>query len=113
MDWTPNRPLTNDEIYFLSQLDEGKENIVTKTLLTRITGFNQRKMRELSNALRKAEVPVIYFSNAKGYCLAKDYWELQEFIESEIDSRTFDYLEQKKALKNCFKDRQMRFELNG
>ncbi len=62
-------------------------------------------IRKLVRHARRKGVPVI--SNEKGYCVARNFKELQPTIE-QFHDRALDMLNTEKALKSCFPDeRQM------
>lgn len=63
-------------------------------------GVDERVAREAVNKLRKEGRMICSTGGKKGgYWMAADWKELNEYIEREVDARTFDLLMQKKALR--------------
>jgi len=62
--------------------------------------LHERAVRAVINQLRKEGQPICSTGGEDGgYWIAKDWSELDEYLEREVRSRAMDLLEQEKALK--------------
>jgi hypothetical protein len=87
----------------------GRKNAISRRKLVNdlvSMGFDYRKddrpVRECINLMRKEGKRICSAGGLKGgYWIAKDWTELDEFIDKELHSRAMDMLEQEKALRKA------------
>ncbi len=100
-----DRKLENTILSFLKDRTNYDNKKVTREKLLNLARrvypkLNERKMRFAINCLRKDGAPICSTGGRDGgYWLAQSPEELQEYIDTEIDTRIFDLAAQRRALR--------------
>lgn len=103
--FTSNTAIAYYLMSVLQQRHKGKDKAISRNdLLDRLKGLgfdtNERTMRNEINLLRKQGALICSCGgHGGGYYLARDWSELEDYIEQELRPRAMDLLEQEKALK--------------
>ena len=93
------KELTYNQKRVLDLINFGKHNRISKFAISLKTGLTARKIREITEELRKLGYPILYESGTAGYWRAETFEEKERFVQKEIDSRIKSLSKQKQGLR--------------